>query len=326
MDKRTFFKKIITFSVRGYLRKKFKPMVYYDKYKITPEQHHTQDNVYNICDVDSFYYTGTTAKGIEKNLSTIKTDADGVKLYPHNGKNYYHPVIMAQWGLKLASAYNNTKKEEYIHLAGVQADKIMQQADFFNELPYFPYEFDFKSGEYAGEHDDGVMKAPWYSGMAQGQALSLFILLYDLKGEKKYLEYADNTFKTLTILREERVAAPWLTYIDDRGYFWIEEYPMDNHPSNVLNGFVFAIFGLYDYYRVTQKGRTHLNQALQAVAHYLPKWRNPGGVSFYCLKYKKKHERYHRLHIKQLKMLHKITEEPYFLEMADLFHQDHPGT
>jgi len=326
MDKRTFFKKIITFSVRGYLRKKFKPVVYYDKYKNTLAQHHTQDKIYNICDVNSFYYKGTNVKGIEKDLSTIKTDPDGVKLYQKNGENYYHPVQMAQWGLKLVSAYKNTNIEKFLHLARIQADKMMQEADFYNDLPYFPYGFDFNTRQYAGEYDDGIMKAPWYSGMAQGQALSLFTLLYDVTGESQYLEYADNTFKTLTILREEKVSAPWLTYIDDRGYFWIEEYPIDIHPSNVLNGFIFAIFGLHDYYRVTHKGSTFLNQSLQTVEHYLPKWRNPGNLSFYCLKYKKKHALYHRLHMKQLKMLYKITEDPYFQEMADLFHQDHPGT
>jgi len=312
----------IPVSARDYIRKKIKPTIYYDKYKISPEQNHTLNKTYNIQNVNSFYLTKIRVEKVDKDLSTIKTDTDGVILFPYKDKNYYHPVLIGWWGLRLINAYKNTKEKKYLNLARIKADRIIQEAIFYNNIPYYPYVFDFK---FQGK-DQGEMKAPWFSGMAQGRVLSLFILLYDVTKEKKYLEYADNTFETLTVLREQKKEAPWLTYIDDRGYFWIEEYPIDSHPRNVLNGFITASLGLYDYYSITKKGENHLNQALQTVEHYLPKYRNPGNKSFYDLKHKNTcSNMYHRLHIKQLNMLYKITNDPYFQEMSDIFYKDHSG-
>jgi len=313
----------IPVSARDYIRKKIKPTIYYDKYKIIPEQRHTLNKAYNLENAKSYYLKNKiTAEKMDKDLSTIKTDTDGVMLFPYKEKNYYHPVFIALWGLKLINAYKNTKEEKYLNLARFKADRIIQETVFYDDLPYFPYWFDFK---FSGKGQGG-MKAPWFSGMAQGRALSLFILLYDVTGEKKYLEYANETFKTLTILREQKKEVPWVTYIDDRGYLWIEEYPIDIHPRNVLNGFITAIFGLYDYYSITKKGENLLNQALQTVEHYLPKYRNPGNKSFYCLKHKATvNNTYHRMHIKQLNMLYEITNDSYFQDMADLFYKDHSG-
>jgi len=316
----TFSKLIPETPAKNYIRKKIWPPIYYDKYKIIPEQHHTLNKVYNIQSLKGYYASEVSFKNSA--LKKLKTSPGNVKTFHYNGKDYYHPSMMAGEGLKLISAFKKTNTEEYIHLAKIQAEKLMQEADIFIGLPYFPYRHDWKVGEYPAKYADGLMKAPWYSGLSQGRALALFSLLYDLTGEDKHLENANKTFKTLTILREEKKTAPWLAYIDDRGYFWIEEYPMENQPSNVLNGFIAAIFGLYDYYQATKNGDFLLNQSLQTIEHYLPKFRNPGNISFYDLKYKNKFDAYHETHINQLIKLHKITNEPYFKTMADLFRRD----
>ena len=39
---------------------------------------------------------------------------------------------------------------------------------------------------------------------------------------------------------------------DSNGNLWLEEFP-SNPPSYVLNGFIYAIFGLYDLYRITKR-------------------------------------------------------------------------
>lgn len=237
-----------------------------------------------------------------------------------DGGVYYHPVNMMQWSLRLLCAYDNTKDPRYLMKAGKHAEKLSDIAHVIDGLPYFPYEFDFKVWGY----DEALMKAPWYSGMAQGQALSLYSLLYSYTGEKKWLEAADKVFSTLLRGRENSPDV-WVSYMDDSGYFWIEEYPMDRHPSNVLNGFLFAVFGVYDYYSVTSNVNAldMLNKSLNTVEYYGSKWRVVGNKSFYDLKYHRRANRgYHQLHIKQLKYLYKITNDKFFFTLSEDFIKD----
>jgi len=316
----TFSRLIPESHAKNYIRKKIWPPVYYDKYKMLPEQHYTLNKTYDIQNLEG--YATWSHNENDDVLRTIQTYPGNIKTFQFNGKNYYHPSMMVTEGLKLLSAYKNINNEECIELAKKQADKLLQEADFFDDLPYFPYKYEWRVGNLPEKYPEGIMKPPWYSGLAQGRALGLFILIYDVTEEEKYLEHADKIFKTLAITREEKKRGPWLSYIDDRGYFWIEEYPMGNQPMNVLNGFLAAVFGLYDYYKVTKKGGFILNQSLQTAEHYIPKFRNPGNISSYDLKYKHKIAVYHQTHINQLIKLHKITNEPYFKTMADLFLSD----
>jgi hypothetical protein len=42
------------------------------------------------------------------------------------------------------------------------------------------------------------------------------------------------------------------TLYKNRGYLWIEEYPMEKPLTHVLNGFIYALLGLYDAYLITE--------------------------------------------------------------------------
>lgn len=79
--------------------------------------------------------------------------------------------------------------------------------------------------------------------MAQGQALSAFTIGYLLTNKEEYIELVRKVLFSFTRLynRDD----PWFVYVDQNNYLWIEEYP-DSPPSHVLNGFIYAIFGLYD--------------------------------------------------------------------------------
>lgn len=69
-----------------------------------------------------------------------------------------------------------------------------------------------------------------------------------------------------------------------------------------------------------------LNASLTTIEHYIGEYRNPGGISYYDLKNKFTNANYHDIHIEQLNMLSKITGEPYFKEMADLFESDYQAS
>ena len=154
---------------------------------------------------------------------------------------------------------------------------------------YFPYLYD-----YAREK----LRAPWYSAYSQGFALSLFVRLYRVTGVQAWAERARET--AMSFRRLGRVTRPWVAYVVNRR-LWLEEYPSAT-PTHVLNGFNFALFGLYDYERLTRDrtARDLLRGALRTIRSYGTTYRVPGGISYYDLVHRTRHAHYHVIHTWQL--------------------------
>jgi hypothetical protein len=81
---------------------------------------------------------------------------------------------------------------------------------------------------------------PSLSAMAQGQAASVLVRLHLETGED---EYAAGALRALEPLYVDTPDGGTRAHLD--GGPWLEEYPTDP-PSYVLNGGLFAIWGLYD--------------------------------------------------------------------------------
>jgi len=92
-----------------------------------------------------------------------------------------------------------------------------------------------------------------------------------------------------------------------------------------MNGFIFAIFGIYDYFVMTSDSSAYemLQQTLGTVRNYIPIFRRPGKPSYYGLRFGHFAANYHALHIKQLEHLYKMTQEPFFRNWADTFYSDY---
>ena len=126
------------------------------------------------------------------------------------------------------------------------------------------------------------MNAPWFSGMAQGLVLSLEVRLFELTGDPAALTRAGEVFASFEIAGPR--GGPWVTWVDRDRYLWIEEYP-SAHPDRALNGFIFGVFGVYDYWRVTRDPDAEriLLATVTTLRHYVTKYRRPGVPSYYCL-------------------------------------------
>src|SRR6056297_2591984 len=111
-----------------------------------------------------------------------KLDDEGVPLHTYRDKLNYHPVYLAQRGLKFLAVYRNTGKDVYFKHLVKTIEKLEGISLKVDSAIYFPYSFNFALHGCRKE----TMKAPWYSGMAHGQALSLFIRTYKQTGEDKY--------------------------------------------------------------------------------------------------------------------------------------------
>ncbi len=271
---------------------------------------------YKVLERNQDPYAYKTTASTEVNYPV---DSSGVMMFNINGELYYHPVNMTQWMLYFLDSYKQTGIQNYLNRTELFADKMMELAIDYRGAKYFSYDFDI----FAHGYKDSPLNAPWYSGMAQGLALSLFSRLYIETHNEKYLSFASlilNSFKNLRTADDELYTA----FIDENNYYWIEEYPLDI-PDRVLNGFIFAIYGLYDYYMLTNDAECKelLDASITTIERYLPEYRNEGGSSCYCLRHKHVDPHYHTIHFDQLITLYNMTGEMSLLQMAMQFYSDY---
>ncbi|QLG60265.1 D-glucuronyl C5-epimerase family protein [Halorarum salinum] len=184
---------------------------------------------------------------------------------------------------------------------------------------YFAYGYDF---ELHG-NPDLLMEAPWYSGMAQGLLMSSFVRLHRQTGTERYRRLADRTFDSLVPPRESDRREPWVSLIED-GHYWIEEYPRER-PAHTLNGKLFGIYGLYEYWCHTGRDDVEkwLLAALTTVDDRIDEFRVPDGLSLYCLEHEGLIDKYHSIHVGQLEELYDVTGHDRFHEAAETFRGDH---
>ena len=245
-------------------------------------------------------------------------DAYGVPMRIINGYRRYHPVGLTRLGLKYLSRYRLTHDPLFLDRAKRIAAGLQRIAVRTPNAIWFPYRFRFATN-----------RPPWYSGYAQGFALSFFVRLWEVTDTDRYRLLADLTYNSIRTLR--RASAPWVTWVDGRGYLWIDEYPQQL--DRTFNGHVFALIGLHDYWEMTKRGDLYsadrhenvlalLRGGITTIRAYASTFRNPGAVSDYCLAHHVRNRAYHSVHVMQLRYLTVMTGDPWFDRMADHFAAD----
>jgi hypothetical protein len=151
-----------------------------------------------------------------KSLPAIH-DPAGIPMKLVDGRRYYSPAGLAEYGLKREEAYRRSADPAYLATATQVLDRLMALGVRSGGALFIRYEFDFPLHKSRTE----VMRAPWFSAMAQGIALSLATRLYRDTGQAEYLAAADLLFGSFRHLG--RGPDPWVTYVDAQGYLWLEE-------------------------------------------------------------------------------------------------------
>ena len=240
------------------------------------------------------------------------------------------PIQVAQYGLQFHGNFRRTGDTTYLALSVRHAEKLLSVAHVIDGALFFPYQFDHTHA--SASDDPASFQAPWYSGMAQGEALSLFVRLHQTTEEPRYMEAAHDVLASFSRLRGYH--APFIAGIDAEGYYWIEEYPWAKKEDQTLNGFMFAIYGLYEYWALTRTddARHLLNASLSSLRRYIDDYRVPGGISYYCLAHRtrrvdwwsrpRQNAKYHNIHIQQLQNMALISGDDYFGAVAEAFEAD----
>ncbi|MEZ5079027.1 MAG: D-glucuronyl C5-epimerase family protein [Solirubrobacterales bacterium] len=112
------------------------------------------------------------------------------------------------------------------------------------------------------------LRPGWVSAMGQGQAISVLLRAGQLTGADRYLELAHEAFEPLLVPVSEGGTQNLLD-----GHPVLEEYPTPA-PEAVLNGWIFALFGVHELAVASghQRARELLRASASGLIELLPRY------------------------------------------------------
>jgi hypothetical protein len=238
-------------------------------------------------------------------------DSNGIPMLDYRGVIglQYNPIAVAQWGLANYNQFyatgDETRRQKTLKAAAWLCDHLEQNP---HGLWVWNHHFDWDYRE--------ILKAPWYSGLAQGQGVSLLLRAHAHTGENKYLQAAERAFATLT----RPIGEGGALFEDEEKNLWIEEY-LVSPPTHILNGFMWALWGVFDFWRARAAANAKgiFDRGVNTLVRNLRLY----DTGYWSL-YEQSGTRlrmlaspfYHQLHIVQLQVMGKLTGVSVFAEVA----------
>lgn len=235
------------------------------------------------------YYNDLTEKVTRDNPDILVP-----KYHVDTGEEIYFSIGIFQYGLAAYDLYlksgEDTYKKKLLACADWAVDNQQEDGGWVT--------FVYKNPEHP------------YSSMAQGEGISLLIRAHIVTREEKYIRAADRAKNFM------------LKPIPDGGTTGYENgdvllYETTCNPV-ILNGWIFSLWGLYDYVKYTDDGSTKvvLAATLASLKKRLP---------YFDMKYWSRYEDgkricspfYHKLHIAQLRVMYDLFGEEIYKEYAD---------
>lgn len=239
-------------------------------------------------------------------------DASGIPMLDYHGVIglQYNPIAIAQWGLanynQFCATHDRVRAEKFLKAADWLCANLEQNA---HGLWVWNHHFDW-------EYRD-TLRAPWYSGLAQGQGISLLLRAHAHTHGEKYCEAASRAFVALTRLKSDG----GVLFEDKEKNLWIEEYLVDP-PTHILNGFMWALWGVFDLWQA--RGDADVRNIFERGVTTLLRNLRRYDTGYWSL-YEQSGTRlpmlaspfYHRLHIVQLRVMARLTGESEFASVAE---------
>ena len=244
-------------------------------------------------------------------------DAAGIPMLDYHGVIglQYNPIAIVQWGLANYNRFCETGDE-------ARWQKTLKAADWLTTnleqnvhgLWVWNHHFDW---DYRDK-----LKAPWYSGLAQGQGVSLLLRTHARAEEEKYQLATERAFVALTRPIEEG----GVLFEDEDKNLWIEEYLVDP-PTHILNGFMWALWGVFDYglARADASAKNIFDRGVETLIQNLARF----DTGYWSLYEQSGHHQsrtrlkmlaspfYHQLHIVQLRVMFRLTGDARFAAVAE---------
>jgi len=158
----------------------------------------------------------------------------------------------------------------------------------------------------------GLSLASPYSAMTQGEGVSAFVRAWALTGDELFLQGARRALDLMIKPIED--GGPSL---HENGFLFLEESP-SRPRSSILNGWIFSLFGLYDYWLALKDQEAYelFRRSLATLKKHLHQY-DAGYWSYYDTQGHLASPFYHDLHIHQLSALALVDQDPLWVEYRD---------
>lgn len=237
-------------------------------------------------------------------------DEAQIPLVEIDGHLSHLPVTIAQYALGNYDEYLRTQNALY-------RQRFLDSANWLvkNLVEY-------RSGQWGWVNDHDKMlynlKKPWLSALSQGQALSVLVRAYQETNDDLYRDTGQKALGAFKVpVADGGILAKW------QGLDYYEEYPSQT-PSFVLNGFIFALWGLWEFQLVTknEEAKDYYEAGLTTLERCLKEYQVPYlNWSTYDLYPFKVTDIasifYHKLHIHQLRAMALLTGNKLFDQQAE---------
>lgn len=230
----------------------------------------------------------------------VKVDEKGIPVVDYGDLGEHrNPVTVANYALKYYEEYklgNENAKQLFLNCAEFLANNLVDKGN------YSVWEYNFPLSIYN-------LTPPWRSAMAQGLGIQVLAYAYTITGEKGYLEKAKKALNAFFV----KVQDGGVTIKENEGW-WYEEYADENgKTSRVLNGMIFALFGLYEYYKITGDVDAKLlfDKGVLSVKNHLHEY-DANCWTYYDTLGNLASIDYHKIHVAQMLDLYNITRDEFF--------------
>lgn len=237
------------------------------------------------------YYNDLRAKVTSCRL----TDQDGLPMNELvTGEKIIFPTTVAQYGLGCWDLFLETGNNEYWRGAETAARWLLEHVDS------------------RGGWDASAGLQQGYSAMTQGEAASLLIRVGIRTKDHNYICVAERALELLLQKREDGGTAR-----QEGLDMFLEEDPTGKYPG-ILNGWVFALFGLFDGAIATKRVdfREAFNRGCDTLVRNIERY-DAGFWSYYDLAGHLVSPFYHVLHIAQLTVLGDLTGRKELTAVAE---------
>jgi heparosan-N-sulfate-glucuronate 5-epimerase len=253
------------------------------------------------------YYLVFEEEELKRSID-LHFDAEGIPVIPtyvdvEPPRLHYYPITIGQYALAIFHTWLRSAGEH-------DQRRFLRLADWF-------VEHQAEDGCWYAQADVPLygLRAPWPSAMAQGRGISVLTRAWQCTSEERYIEGARRALVAFSAPAERGGIAD-----NCDGRITYEEYPAQPAP-HVLNGMIFALFGVWDLVRAQahdERAAAIFEAGVATVEALLPRY-DTGWWSLYDLYHLEVASppnpctaHYHDIHVKQLRVMHAITGRDAF--------------
>ena len=239
-------------------------------------------------------------------------DEQGIPMLDYHGNIglQYNPIAIAQYGLGNYNLFLTSDSTTRLNKFYAVADWLIESLEP-NQKNIFVWHHNFDF-----EYRD-TLESPWFSGLAQGLGLSVLSRAYLESKNDKYLEGHQKAWVSMT----KTIKDGGVIDIDNEGNYWIEEYIV-NPPTHIINGFIWAIWGVYDTWKFldNMQAKNLFKKCCRTLEVNIDKY-DQGYWSLYDQAGLPLDNMasffYHQLHIVQLEILSNLSDNRIFQKYAN---------